>query len=197
MVLCQSAAGDGQGYGFVCASIYYCLQWLGSNRSTAATVDSTTHHTPHPHTAAVPEELPEALAWIPWPWGYLAIALVLLAGLLTSLQKRYKLLSDVRLGLVFLSVIVDQHTGRPKTFVNCFSVRTVLRVPFRSTQAGGPLLNGHLYQSNQPQRAVRRWPNKVAIHFVDDGRKLTFQEIDLQANKVAHLLAKHVRLLLT
>ncbi len=39
---------------------------------------------------------------------------------------------------------------------------------------------------------MRRWPNKVAIHFVDDGRKLTFQEIDLQANKVAHLLAKHV-----
>lgn len=35
----------------------------------------------------------------------------------------------------------------------------------------------------------------MAIHFVDDGRKLTFKEIDQQANKVAHLLAKHVRTL--
>lgn len=47
--------------------------------------------------------------------------------------------------------------------------------------------------SSKKQRAVRRWPNKVAIHFVDDGRELTFKEIDLLANKVAHLLAKHVR----
>lgn len=38
-----------------------------------------------------------------------------------------------------------------------------------------------------------RWPNKVAIHFVDDGRELTFKEIDLLANKIAHLLSKHVR----
>lgn len=40
---------------------------------------------------------------------------------------------------------------------------------------------------------MKKWPRKVAIHFVDDGRKLTFQEIDQMANKVAHLLAKHVR----
>lgn len=32
----------------------------------------------------------------------------------------------------------------------------------------------------------------MAIHFVDDGRELTFAEIDRMANKVAHLLAKHV-----
>lgn len=45
----------------------------------------------------------------------------------------------------------------------------------------------------QKQRAVRRWPNKVAIHFVDDGREMTFKEIDQMANRVAHVLAKHVR----
>lgn len=65
----------------------------------------------------------EALASIPWPWGYMAIGLVLLVGLFTYLQKRHKFLSDVRLGLVFLSVLVDLFTGRPKTFVNCFNVR--------------------------------------------------------------------------
>lgn len=70
----------------------------------------------------VPEELPEALAWIPRPWGYLAIALVLLLGLLSYLQRRHKLLSDARLGLVFLSVIIELFTGKPKTFVNCFNV---------------------------------------------------------------------------
>lgn len=71
----------------------------------------------------VPEQVEEALASIPWPWGHVAIALVLLLGLLTYLQKRHKLLSDARLGLVFLSVLIDLFTGQPKTFVNCFNVR--------------------------------------------------------------------------
>lgn len=71
----------------------------------------------------VPEELPGALAAIPWPWGHLAILVVLLLGLLTYLQRRHKLLSDARLGLVFLSVLIQLFTGKPKTFVNCFDVR--------------------------------------------------------------------------
>lgn len=72
---------------------------------------------------AVPEELPEALAAIPWPWGHLAMLAVLVLGLLTYLQRRHKLLSDARLGLVFLSVLIQLFTGKPKTFVNCFNVR--------------------------------------------------------------------------
>jgi hypothetical protein len=74
---------------------------------------------------AVPEELPEALAAIPWPWGHLAILAVLVLGLLTYLQRRHKLLSDARLGLVFLSVLIQLFTGKPKTFVNCFNVRHI------------------------------------------------------------------------
>ena len=42
--------------------------------------------------------------------------------LLTYLQKRHKLLSDARLGLVFLSVLIELFLGEPRTFVNCFNV---------------------------------------------------------------------------
>jgi acyl-coenzyme A synthetase/AMP-(fatty) acid ligase len=42
------------------------------------------------------------------------------------------------------------------------------------------------------QDTVARWPNKVAVEFVDDGRKLTFREMDLLANKFANFFASQV-----
>jgi len=82
--------------------------------------------------------------------------------LLVYLERRHKLVSDCRTGIAFLSVLLDMYVfKKPRTFTRCFA------------------------------DAVRKWPNKIAVHFVDDGRQLTFKEIDIRANKVAHLLAKH------
>ncbi|EWM28080.1 very long-chain acyl- synthetase isoform 1 [Nannochloropsis gaditana] len=77
-------------------------------------------------------------------------------------ERRHKLVSDCRTGLAFLSVLLDMFVfNKPRTFARCFA------------------------------DAVRKWPDKVAVQFVDDGRELTFREIDLRANQVAHLLAQH------
>ena len=39
---------------------------------------------------------------------------------------------------------------------------------------------------------MRRWPNKVAIEFIDDGRKLTFKEVDELANRLAQVFMAQV-----
>ncbi len=94
-------------------------------------------------------------------WASVLLVLATTYLLLAYLEKRHKLLSDCRTGLCFLSVLLDMYVWKkPRTFVNCFD------------------------------DAVRKWPTKVAVHFVDDGRQLTFQEIDVRANKAAHLLSK-------
>jgi acyl-CoA synthetase (AMP-forming)/AMP-acid ligase II len=88
--------------------------------------------------------------------------LLLFAILIGYMQRRHKLLSDVRMGLNFLSVITRLKLTGTRT-------RRTFQRSFKDT--------------------VARWPNKVAVEFVDDGRKLTFREMDLLANKFANFFA--------